>query len=198
MAQQHGLKTTPNEKTNLAYFDQHGFIKNQTQGHLIYEEFEQVKVQLVNYAGKKTCYTLMNVNGELIPTQEKRMQRGQVDLSSRSALNLMDWTPTSPLEKAVEYFSIDWEFSEPPEMCSLEYATGTVDGGTYPLGNEFVVDDRGFNHILKEESRTFLEENDPRLMLNTLVTKVTYGDDQVIVHAGEHVIVADYSICTFS
>lgn len=75
---------------------------------------------------------------------DKRMKRQQVDLSSRSALSLLGWKPNTPLKAAVEYFNIDWEFSEPAEMCSLDYATGTVDSvtGTYPYGNEFVVDER--------------------------------------------------------
>lgn len=75
---------------------------------------------------------------------EKRRQHQQVDLSSRSALNLLGWKPNTPLKSAIEYFNIDWEFSEPAEMCSLEYATGTTDtiAGTYPFGNEFVVDER--------------------------------------------------------
>lgn len=74
------------------------------------------------------------------------MKRQQVDLSSRSALSLLGWKPNTPLKAAVEYFNIDWEFSEPAEMCSLDYATGTVDSitGTYPFGNEFVVDERYF------------------------------------------------------
>lgn len=75
---------------------------------------------------------------------EQRIKRQQVDLSSRSALSLLAWKPNTPLKAAVEYFNIDWEFSEPAEMCSLEYATGTGDTvtGAYPFGNEFVVDNR--------------------------------------------------------
>lgn len=75
---------------------------------------------------------------------EQRKSKRQVDLSSRLALNLLGWKPDTPLKAAVEYFNIDWEFSEPAEMCSLEYATGIDDTvtGTYPFGNEFVVDSR--------------------------------------------------------
>lgn len=51
MAMQHGLKTTPNDKNNLAYFDDSGLLKDQTEGISISDEFESVKVKLVDYAG---------------------------------------------------------------------------------------------------------------------------------------------------
>lgn len=51
MAVQHGLKTTPNDKSNLAYFDDRGKLKNQSHGDAIYNDFEQVKIKLVDYAG---------------------------------------------------------------------------------------------------------------------------------------------------
>ncbi|CEP12116.1 hypothetical protein [Parasitella parasitica] len=182
MATQHGLKTTPSDKNNVAYFDDFGMLEDQEKGIHTSDEFESVKVKLVDYA-------------------EKRMKRQQVDLSSRSALSLLGWKPNTPLKAAVEYFNIDWEFSEPAEMCSLDYATGTVDSvtGTYPFGNEFVVDERGFNHILVQELKTFLHLNDDRLMLNTLITEVIYNDQNVtVITSNGHVIEAEYAICTFS
>lgn len=58
---------------------------------------------------------------------------------------------------------------------------------------------RGFNYILKEESKKYLDGQDPRLMLNTLVTKVIYNDHNVTVLTSDgDIIVADYAICTFS
>lgn len=76
--------------------------------------------------------------------QEKRMARHQVDLSSRAALELLGWQPDTSLKQAVEYFALDWELAEPPEVSSLDYATGTSDMtvGSFPFGNEFVVDHR--------------------------------------------------------
>jgi polyamine oxidase len=103
----------------------------------------------------------------------------------------------------VEYFNIDWEFSEPAEICSLDYATGTVDTveGTYPLGNEFVVDQRGFNHILKQEANLLFSNTTslPHLKLNTLVKKVIYNPHNVtILTDSGDIIEADYAVCTFS
>lgn len=72
------------------------------------------------------------------------MARKQTDLASRSALQLLGWEPNTALKAAVEYFAIDWELAEPPEVASLDYATGTSDMtvGSFPYGNEFVVDPR--------------------------------------------------------
>ncbi|KAI8971522.1 hypothetical protein BDF20DRAFT_915323 [Mycotypha africana] len=183
LAVKHGLKYTPNDKANVVYFDDNGgILRNQSIGEQVSNEFEAVKVRLVEYA-------------------EQRMRHRQVDLSSRSALSLLGWNPDTPLKAAVEYFNIDWEFAEPAEMCSLDYATGMEDAitGSYPLGNEFVVDERGFNYILKQESNTFLKPLDPRLMLNTKVTKVLYNHRSVTVQTESNdIIEADYAICTFS
>lgn len=51
LALDHGLKTVPNDKTNLAFFDQRGKLNDQNQGTFVYDEFESIKVKLVNYAG---------------------------------------------------------------------------------------------------------------------------------------------------
>lgn len=60
-------------------------------------------------------------------------------------------------------------------------------------------DDRGFNIIIKGEASTFLTKNDPRLMLNTIVSAVNYTDASVTVTMNDgSCIEADYAICTFS
>ncbi|KAI8987175.1 hypothetical protein BDB01DRAFT_784883 [Pilobolus umbonatus] len=181
LAVKYGLKVSPNDKRNVAYFDDEGEMDHEI-GKRVSDEFEEIKVKLVECA-------------------ESRMKRRQTDLSTRSALSLLRWVPNTPLKAAIEYFNIDWELSEPSEVCSLDYATGTVDmiTGTYPLGNDFVLDSRGFSHILLEESRTFLRPNDHRLMLNTLVTKVVYSDQGVTIYTQNgDIIESEYAICTFS
>ena len=57
---------------------------------------------------------------------------------------MLNWKPDTHLKSAVEYFAIDWELAEPADGCSLDYATGTRDMtvGTFPFGNEFVIDNR--------------------------------------------------------
>lgn len=65
--------------------------------------------------------------------------------------------------------------------------------------NNLVIDPRGYAHIIQEEAKTFLKDNDPRLMLNTQVTNISYTDDGVTIHNKDGSCVsAAYAICTFS
>lgn len=44
-----------------------------------------------------------------------------------------------------------------------------------------------------------MKKNDPRLLLNTIVTNVTYSDSSVLITTSDNqCITADYAICTFS
>ena len=52
LALRHGLQTTPNDKNNLVYFDDSGFLSDQAEGVQTSESFEVVKAKLVDYAGK--------------------------------------------------------------------------------------------------------------------------------------------------
>jgi polyamine oxidase len=65
--------------------------------------------------------------------------------------------------------------------------------------NNFVLDQRGHNVWIKGEASIFLEPNDPRLLLNTIVTNISYSDQGVIITNDDgSCIEADYAICTFS
>ncbi|KAI8088663.1 uncharacterized protein BX664DRAFT_331050, partial [Halteromyces radiatus] len=183
LAQQHGLKSIPNDKKNVVYFSE-GRIP-QDQGQRISDWFDSTMERMVQFA-------------------DERMKRNQVDLSSRTALHLSGWIPDTPLKAAVEYFAVNWEMAEPAELSSLDYATGTVDtvSGSFPLGNDFVIDPRGFNYILEQEAKTVLNDNDSRLLLNTRVTDVIYGEENdnkvTILTANGTKIIADHALCTFS
>ncbi|KAF7727715.1 hypothetical protein EC973_007272 [Apophysomyces ossiformis] len=199
LSTQHGLKTVKNDKSNLVFFDTKGPISSHV-ARPIYESFENIMEDLVHYA-------------------DQRMKQNRVDVSGRVALSLLGWCPDTPLKAAIEYFAVDWELAEPADISSLDYATGTVDmvDGSYPAGNEFVIDERlnrplpcfdsmtdvhlgrGFNFILRQEAATFLLDDDPRLMLGSRILDVFYNDHNVIVVTDNgHTIVADYAICTFS
>ncbi len=45
----------------------------------------------------------------------------------------------------------------------------------YSQANNYVFDQRGFNAFIKGEASTFLRENDRRLLLNKIVTKIDYN-----------------------
>ena len=48
--------------------------------------------------------------------------------------------------------------------------------------NNYVFDERGFNAFIKGEANTFLKPNDPRLLLNTIVSNISYSDDVVKIY----------------
>lgn len=67
-------------------------------------------------------------------------------------------------------------------------------------------DSRGFNTIVKGEAAEFLNctadyncSGDSRLLLDTIVTNITYSDDGVVVLTEDgSCLAADFAICTFS
>lgn len=60
-------------------------------------------------------------------------------------------------------------------------------------------DQRGFNAFIKGEASTFLTDDDPRLLLNTVVTNISYDHASVTINSKNgSCIKADYAICTFS
>lgn len=64
--------------------------------------------------------------------------------------------------------------------------------------NNFVWDQRGFRTFIAEESKSFLEAGDVRLLLNTTVDSIAYSADGVVVTTNRGCIRADYAIATFS
>ncbi|KAI9692589.1 MAG: hypothetical protein M1822_006820 [Bathelium mastoideum] len=104
-------------------------------------------------------------------------------------------------KQAVDWWQWDWEYAYPPEESSQEF--GIVNYNTtfyqYSDANNYVFDQRGFNTFIKGEASTFLTRDDPRLLLNTTVTNITYNPSSVTVqtHNGT-CIKASYAICTFS
>lgn len=97
--------------------------------------------------------------------------------------------------------STDWEYAYPPEQSSQQFGIVNYNTTFYQFSdaNNYVVDSRGFNAFIKGEASTFLTANDPRLLLNTIVTNVTYDSEGVTVLTKNGTCVrADYAICTFS
>ena len=62
-----------------------------------------------------------------------------------------------------------------------------------------MIDQRGYNAFLHGQASEFLAENDPRVLLSTVVTNITWSHDGVtITNADSSCIEADYAITTFS
>lgn len=89
----------------------------------------------------------------------------------------------------------------PHDYSSLIFNTA-VENFTYGLfGDEepFIVDSRGYNTIVSGEAFTFLQPNDPRLLLNTIVTDISHSDSGVTVHNADGTCIsAAYAINTSS
>lgn len=95
-----------------------------------------------------------------------------------------------------------------PELSSATYGMVNYNTTFYQWddANNYVWDQRGFNTIIKGEASEYLNctedydcSGDDRLMLNTNVVKVGYGDDGVTVTTEDGGCVeAEYAIMTFS
>lgn len=181
LAIKHGLKTVSSDKSNVTYFDYTG-------KRMVKQDEEEFSTALQNI-------------GKLA---KKRMQRGLVDLSARTALQLVGWNANSSMKAAIEYFGFDWELAEPAEVTSLDYAAAANGGSVikdepeFTPGDEFVIDQRGFQYILRAETDSFLGQDSDRLFLSTEITDVRYGPDNVTVLARNgNLFIADIAICTF-
>jgi polyamine oxidase len=125
------------------------------------------------------------------------------DRSARTGLSLAGWKPGSdhPKKAAVDWYEIDFEYAEPPEQSSHEFLVVSYNTTFYQYSGDdnLVFDERGYSYFIEAEASTFLQQNDPRLMLNTIVTDVAYSDAGVTVHTNNgDCVQAEYAICTFS
>ncbi|KAF2196811.1 putative flavin-containing polyamine oxidase [Delitschia confertaspora ATCC 74209] len=124
------------------------------------------------------------------------------DMSTRAGESLAGWKPKKDMKaQAVEWWEWDWETSYPPEQSSLVFGITGYNLTFYQFSDEnnFVTDQRGFNTWLKGVGSTFLKPNDKRLLLNTIVTDISYSKNGVTVtNSDGSCISAAYAICTFS
>ncbi|KAF3490815.1 polyamine oxidase [Arthroderma uncinatum] len=125
------------------------------------------------------------------------------DKTLRAALRLVGWNPAPDNSHAqlAEWFGCDFESSYTPEENSAVFSS-VADNATFAHfsdDNLFVYDQRGYSTIIRGEAATFLTPNDPRLLLNTIVTAVNYTDESVTVSTKDGTCIeADYVISTFS
>ncbi|KAL8759028.1 MAG: hypothetical protein Q9199_001050 [Rusavskia elegans] len=124
------------------------------------------------------------------------------DRTARAGLSLAGWKPEKDAAaQAVEWWQFDFEYSVPPEHSSHEFTAINNNSTFYQWSNEnnFVHDERGFNTFIKGEAATFLKDQDPRLLLNTVVANISYdGSDVTIDNEDGSCVQADYAVCTFS
>lgn len=76
---------------------------------------------------------------------------------------------------AVEWRLYDGEQAYAPEETSMvfNFAVNNFTFLQYSEDNYFIIDQRGHDTWIKGEASTFLRENDPRLLLNTIVSNMS-------------------------
>lgn len=132
-------------------------------------------------------------------TLEWRDNNSLVDLSVRVATSIMDWIPVTPVQKAYEYWNIDFTFAQPPEDCSFANAFGQ-EAGIENEVDDFVIDQRGFKYIFVQEAKELFGQDldDPRLHLDTTVRQIDYSGDQIVVRTDKGDFSAPHVVSTFS
>lgn len=124
------------------------------------------------------------------------------DRSFRAGLNLAGYKPVlDPEASAWEWFSMDFEYAQIPDVSSQEFTVVNYNSTYYGFSEEsyFVHDRRGISAFLHGEASTFLAPSDPRLLLSTIVTNISYSPQGVTISNKDgSCISADYAICTFS
>ncbi|OBZ86754.1 Polyamine oxidase [Choanephora cucurbitarum] len=183
LAIKYNLRTADTDGDNVVFYDEKGKV-NATE----------------RYKDMNDAYTAMS------EIADKRVKNDQVDISGRVGLSLAGWYPKNSVDDAIEYYVWDWEMGENPELSSTlftvvnDYWTyGNKAFGPNSDGDHMVIDPRGFKHIFLQEAKRVFKHNDPRLLLNTTVTKVAYNGKGVTISTRQgDTIHADYAITTFS
>jgi polyamine oxidase len=124
------------------------------------------------------------------------------DRSARTGFSLAGWSPRmNAQQQTIEWFEFDFEYGETPERSSHQWSVINFNTTFYQYSdaNNFVFDPRGFSTFISGEAATFLKKNDPRLLLNTIVTSIDHSASGVTIHTKNGgCIAADYAIMTFS
>ncbi|KAG5659774.1 hypothetical protein KAF25_002333 [Fusarium avenaceum] len=125
------------------------------------------------------------------------------DTSARAALRTAGWRPAKDdmYAQAADWWGWDFESAWTPDESGLIFgvAGGNATFGYFSDISNLVFDQRGFNTIIQQEAKTFLKDDDERLMLNTTVKGIKYSKDGVKITTKDgECIEAEYAICTFS
>ncbi|KAG6908704.1 hypothetical protein DXG01_003637 [Tephrocybe rancida] len=132
-----------------------------------------------------------------------RLSQNLVDLSAKSAYDLIGVKPRDAHSKAAEYFNIDFEYAQKPDQSSAIASswnnnfTYAVDQGGFSEDNLMSIDQRGFKAFIQEEAKDFLKPG--QLLLNSTVKSISWSGPgvKVVLEDGSS-ISANYAVCTFS
>ncbi|KAI3959254.1 hypothetical protein MKW92_014633 [Papaver armeniacum] len=180
MANEIGLKSYRSELGNIAanVYKQSGGLYNESEAQKVVDSAEE----FFNFSANVSVSLLRN---------------GVEDISILTAERLSHKVPSTPIEKALEYFRYDSQQGEPPRLTSLR---NTVPLPTFAdFGNDiyFVADSRGYESVVHYIAKQFLttnkagEINDPRLMLNKTEDGGVYKAEYVMVSTSIGVLQTD-------
>ncbi|KAE8152320.1 hypothetical protein BDV25DRAFT_138010 [Aspergillus avenaceus] len=180
LAKEFGLQTTYSNYSNVSTYNEHGY---KDYSHLL-DQFDE-------------AYDIAS------PAAGQLLVDNLQDQTAKAGLALAGWKPKShDMEaQAVDWWSWDFESAYTPQESSFIFgvASGNLTSNQFSDHDNFVTDQRGFNHIIKGMASKFMKEEDPRLLLNTIITNITYTPEGVTIHSKDGTCVqAAYAICTFS
>ncbi|KAI0473120.1 putative flavin-containing polyamine oxidase [Xylariaceae sp. FL0804] len=143
-----------------------------------------------------TAYTQAEQDAGYILTENLQ------DTSMRAGLSLAGWKPKKDMRaQAAEWWYWDFETAYEPDQSGFVFGITGYNLTFYQWSDEnnFVIDQRGFNVFIIGMANEFLQQNDPRLMLERTVKSISYGTNGVTVQLdGGGCIEADHAIATFS
>ncbi|KAJ8308858.1 hypothetical protein KUTeg_013732 [Tegillarca granosa] len=180
MAQDWNLSVISPDYDDITVFDENGNDIT-TTADPIWDIYDKMEIRLDN-------------------TRFEMQRKEKPDASVRAGMIQTGWFPKQPVQDVVEWYIHDFEQGIPPEETSMKYGFDY----TYLIhGNEddlVVVDpDKGFSYLTRKLKSEFLPKNDKRLILNEIVTDISYNDTHVEVKTKSNsTYTADYAIVTFS
>ncbi|KAK8055959.1 hypothetical protein PG993_001186 [Apiospora rasikravindrae] len=178
LAKRYGLNNTFSNESSILTYDENGY-DDYTDVLEAYEKVYDVVEQDAGYI----------LTGNL------------QDSSMRAGLSTAGWKPKKGMRmQAAEWWAWDLETAQTPEESGLLYGITGYNLTFYQFSeeNNYVWDQRGYNAFVIGESKTFLSDNDKRLLLNTTVKSLAYSDRGVMVQTLDGCIKANYAIATFS
>ena len=110
------------------------------------------------------------------------------DIPARVGVQLMGWKSKRPIEKVIEYFNMDFEYSKRPELVSFYQL--------FERGKDFFVTDQHGVWSIYEDLYKPLTN---RILLSKTVTEIKYSATSVEVTTSDGgKFAAEYALCTFS
>ena len=138
-------------------------------------------------------------------TSLKRQAKKLPPISVRDGLSMGGWTPQTSEDNWVEWFKFDFCFAQTAnDSCLYQLPKAAYEEyGNYERTTDyFVTDQDGYGSLVTCLADQFLDEDDVRLHLEAVVTKIIWSTDSVCVEVterGEAVqYCAKYAIVTFS